>query len=78
MDYLTAHGFNKMVNNKNREEALAARGEDCSSYMDAARQLELERKRLFLQAAPLMQQQNRDLFNMGTQLKKQGQPYTLK
>ena len=78
MDYLMQRGLLKGLKNKGREEALAARGEDCASYMNAARQLELERKRLFIQAAPYMTQNNNNLMRHGERLLKQGQPYTLK
>ena len=71
-------GLLKDLKNKGRGEALASRAEDCSSYMDAARQLRLEEERLFLQAAPLIRQQNKDLMQHGQQLLKQGQPRTLK
>ena len=78
MDYLMQRGLLKGLKNKGREEALATRGEDCSSYMDQASQLELERKRLFIQGAAAAQKTNMDLFQMGTELKKQGRPYILK
>ena len=42
MDYLMAGGgYFSGLKNKGREEALAARGEDCSAYMDVARQKEI-------------------------------------
>ena len=71
-------GLLKNLKNKGREEALATRGEDCSSYMDAARQMKLEEQRLFIQGAAAAQKTNMDLFQMGNQLKQQGRPYILK
>ena len=78
MDYLMQRGLLKDLKNKGREETLAMRGEDCSSYMDAARQMRLEEKRLFIQGAAAAQKTNMDLFQMGNQLKQHGRPYILK